>query len=139
MNTDKVRRTTKQRSAVRALLDDDREFRTAQQVHESLRRDGDTIGLATVYRALQALADDGEVDVLRTPDGELAYRHCSKGHHHHLVCRSCGLTVEIAADQVESWAATVASGHGFSAVSHDIELFGLCASCSAANEVLERA
>src|SRR3712207_7403069 len=52
-------------------------------------------------RALQALAEDGEVDVLRGADGEAVYRRCSPVHHHHLVCRSCGATVEVADAPVE--------------------------------------
>lgn len=124
------RRPTRQRAAVRELLAGTDEFRTAQQVHESLRREGDSIGLATVYRALQAMADAGEVDALRTADGEVAYRRCSAGHHHHLVCRTCGKTVEIAAKKVETWASAVAKEHGFTDVNHDLELFGLCEACS---------
>lgn len=124
------RRTTRQRSAIRALLNHTSEFKTAQQLHEMLRRDGETIGMATVYRALQAMAESGEVDMLRTAEGEATYRQCSTGHHHHLVCRRCGMTVEIAAEQVEAWAETVAQRHGFTQVDHSLELFGLCSGCS---------
>ena len=49
-----------------ALLDRLDDFRSAQEIHEELRRVGDGIGLTTVYRTLQALADGGEVDVLRS-------------------------------------------------------------------------
>ena len=80
----------RQRSAVLALLDELDGFRSAQDLHALLRERGDSVGLATVYRALQALVDDGEVDVLRSADGEAVYRRCSPSHHHHLVCRSCG-------------------------------------------------
>ena len=50
------------------------------------------------------MAGDGEVDVIRTPDGEAVYRSCSTDHHHHVVCRSCGLAVEVTGDAVERWA-----------------------------------
>ncbi|MDO4784231.1 MAG: transcriptional repressor [Propionibacteriaceae bacterium] len=124
------RRNTRQRSAVRELLAHTSEFRTAQQLHEMLRRKGHSIGMATVYRALQAMAEAGEVDMLRTAEGEATYRRCSTGHHHHLVCRECGTTVEIAAEQVETWAEAVARQHGFSQVDHSLELFGRCSRCS---------
>ncbi|WP_331715398.1 Fur family transcriptional regulator [Tessaracoccus coleopterorum] len=88
------------------------------------------MGLATVYRALQAMAEADEVDVLRTPEGEAAYRACSSGHHHHLVCRSCGYSIEIAAHVVEDWAASVAIAHGFTDTGHELEIFGLCGNCS---------
>ncbi len=97
-------RQTRQRTAVKAALDGRDEFMSAQQLHDVLRQQGDSVGLTTVYRSLQALADAGEVDLLVTDDGETVYRRCSPEHHHHLVCRSCGRTVEIAGPAVETWA-----------------------------------
>lgn len=126
---DPAPRITRQRIAVRELLQEIEEFRTAQQLHEQLRERGIKIGLATVYRNLQALVDAGEVDVLRTTDGENAYRKCSAGHHHHLVCRSCGHTVEIDAPLVERWAEELARRHGFHDFTHELEVHGLCRNC----------
>jgi Fur family ferric uptake transcriptional regulator len=126
------RRTTRQRSALLALLDELDGFRSAQDLHALLRERGDSVGLATVYRALQALVDDGQLDVLRSADGEAGYRRCSPSHHHHLVCRSCGRTVEVADPPVERWAARVAEEHGFADVQHQVEVFGTCATCVAA-------
>ena len=124
-------RPTKQRAAVSAVLDELAEFRSAQDLHALLRQRGENVGLTTVYRTLQALADAGEVDVLRADDGEAVYRRCSSGHHHHLVCRHCGRTVEVEGPAVERWADRVASEHGFVAVSRTIEVFGTCATCAA--------
>ncbi|MGH2772859.1 MAG: Fur family transcriptional regulator [Actinomycetota bacterium] len=126
-----VRRPTRQRTAIVEALAKAPGFRSAQELHADLMRQGGRIGLATVYRNLQALADAGEVDALRTDAGEMAYRLCGEDHHHHLVCRDCGATVELVADQVEEWAALVGRRHGFSDVTHTVEIFGLCGSCSA--------
>ncbi|MGH3327449.1 MAG: Fur family transcriptional regulator [Streptomycetales bacterium] len=123
-------RATKQRAAVAAVLDQINDFRSAQELHDLLRHRGESVGLTTVYRTLQALADAGEVDVLRTTEGEAVYRRCSSGHHHHLVCRSCGHTVEVEGPAVERWADRVAGAHGFTQVSHTLEVFGTCAACS---------
>lgn len=123
-------RSTRQRSAITAMLEDITEFRSAQELHDELRRRGETIGLTTVYRTLQSLADADAVDVLRTDTGEAIYRRCSSGHHHHLVCRECGFTVEVDGPAVETWAKSVAAEHGFTAASHTVEVFGLCAECS---------
>lgn len=101
-------RATKQRSAISALLDDIEEFRSAQELHDELRKRGEGIGLTTVYRTLQTLADAGTVDVLRTDTGESVYRRCSSGHHHHLVCRACGYTVEVEGPTVEQWSQSIA-------------------------------
>ena len=125
-----TRRPTRQRTAVLDLLHEQDTFRSAQDIHAVLREAGTGIGLATVYRTLQAMATDGDVDVLRTEDGESVYRRCrTPRHHHHLVCRSCGLTVEVEDTPVERWAATVAEQHGFGDVEHQVEVFGTCAAC----------
>ncbi|WP_068275101.1 Fur family transcriptional regulator [Aldersonia kunmingensis] len=125
-------RSTRQRSAISALLDEIVEFRSAQELHDELRRRGENIGLTTVYRTLQTLADAGTIDMLRTDTGESVYRRCSSGHHHHLVCRNCGYTVEVEGPTVEQWAQTVADEHGFGDVSHTVEIFGTCRDCSVA-------
>ncbi len=124
------RRSTRQRTAVAELLEQLSDFRSAQELHEELRKRGQGIGLTTVYRTLQSLADAGEIDVLRTDSGEAVYRRCSDHHHHHLVCRNCGRTVEVEGPTVEKWAERVASENGFSEVSHTVEVFGTCAACT---------
>lgn len=98
-----------------------------------LKHRGDSVGLTTVYRTLQSLADAGEVDVLRTTEGEAVYRRCnSEEHHHHLVCRACGKAVEVEGPAVEKWADAIAAEHGFVDVAHTIEIFGTCGDCAAA-------
>jgi Fur family ferric uptake transcriptional regulator len=112
------------------MLDRLDDFRSAQEIHERLRAAGEGIGLTTVYRTLQGLVEAGEVDVLRTDSGESVYRRCaSDEHHHHLVCRRCGTAVEIEGPAVETWAQKVAEAHGFSDLSHTVEIFGLCREC----------
>ncbi|HEX5740598.1 MAG TPA: Fur family transcriptional regulator [Pilimelia sp.] len=122
-------RNTRQRSAVSALLADVDGFHSAQELHAMLRARGERVGLTTVYRTLQGLADAGEVDVMQLPGAEQLYRRCSDGHHHHLVCRQCGRTVEVAGPTVERWAEKVAQQHGYREVSHTLEIFGTCPSC----------
>jgi Fur family ferric uptake transcriptional regulator len=122
-------RPTRQRRAVAAVMQSFDDFRSAQEIHDLLRDAGDNVGLSTVYRTLQALADGGEVDMLRTEEGEAVYRRCSERHHHHLVCRTCGRTVEVEGPTVERWSETVARQHGFTEVSHTLEIFGTCPDC----------
>ncbi|MFC4529419.1 Fur family transcriptional regulator [Sphaerisporangium dianthi] len=123
---------TSRRTAVREILSRSDGFRSAQDIYAQLRADGAKIGLTTVYRTLQALVESGQVDVLRTDDGECVYRACATGtHHHHLVCRNCGRTVEVAGPDVERWTEAVGAEHGFTAITHTMEIFGTCASCAA--------
>jgi Fur family ferric uptake transcriptional regulator len=125
--TGTTRRATKQREAVESYLADGTTFVSAQQIYAGLREQGSTIGLATVYRALQGMVEDESVDALRTDEGEVVYRRCRSGsHHHHLVCRECGRTVEVEGPAVEQWADSVAGQHGFRDISHTLELFGTC-------------
>ncbi|MCQ1578790.1 transcriptional repressor [Streptomyces sp. WA6-1-16] len=124
-------RSTRQRAAVAAALDEVDEFRSAQELHDVLKHRGDSVGLTTVYRTLQSLADAGEVDVLRTTEGEAVYRRCSTdSHHHHLVCRLCGKAVEVEGPAVEEWAEMIAAQHGYVNVAHTVEIFGTCAECA---------
>jgi Fur family ferric uptake transcriptional regulator len=134
-----VQQTVKQRStvqggAVREALKNCAGFRSAQDVYAALRSDGQSVGLSTVYRHLQSLADQGDADVIHTPDGETTYRLCGSSsptrHHHHLVCRVCGRTEEVEGRAVERWASEVADKFGFTDVDHTVEVFGICQPCS---------
>ncbi|MGY3567019.1 Fur family transcriptional regulator [Sinomonas sp. RB5] len=125
-------RVTKQRVAVSAALDSLEDFVSTQELHRLLQGEGASVSLATTYRILQSMAEDGLVDVLRSDDGEAVYRRCeATGHHHHLVCRRCGKAVDIEAPAVETWASRVARDHGYTAVEHTVEIFGLCPECTA--------
>lgn len=124
-----MKRNTWQREAVKDALAGNENFVSAQSLHATLRDSGSPIGLATVYRALSGLATEGEADSLQQ-EGESLYRACTPQHHHHLICRNCGLTVEIEADDVERWAHSVAAEHGFTQPNHVVDVFGLCAGCS---------
>lgn len=124
-------KATRQRAAVMEALSSAEGFRSAQEIYDELREGGIRIGLTTVYRTLQSLSDLGEVDVVRSEDGETIYRRCElEDHHHHLVCRSCGWSVELESDEIERWAEVSARAHGFSDVSHEVEVFGLCGDCA---------
>ncbi len=104
-------------------------FASAKQVYNLMQRQGERIGLTTVYRSLQAMLEDKVIDVLRKDDGEALYRLCGESHHHHLVCKSCGVTVEIEGGAIEKWAKNIASDHGFRDAGHTAEIFGTCARC----------
>jgi Fur family ferric uptake transcriptional regulator len=133
-------RNTRQAAAVEAALRDADGFRTAQDLFAELRRRGDRIGLTTVYRHLNMLAEQGRADVVHSAEGESQYRLCGVGtdsadgpgeHHHHLVCRVCGRSVEVSGPEVEAWADRVSAAAGYTEISHTLEVFGLCPEHSA--------
>jgi Fur family ferric uptake transcriptional regulator len=121
-------RSTRQRKAVAEVLATISKFSSAQEVHSILFSRGEKVGLATVYRTLQTLAETGAIDVLRN-DGEALYRACSNDHHHHLVCTGCNKTTEISAPEVEIWTEKIAREQGYVISGHTIEVFGLCKNC----------
>ena len=124
-------RNTRQRGEILELLDELNDFQSAQQIYLTLQERGAKVGLTTVYRTLQILADAEEIDTMRPSSGEQLFRRCNRPtHHHHLVCRECGMTVEIAGPAIERWADHVATDNGFVDVSHTIDIFGVCPRCA---------
>lgn len=124
-------RNTRQRSAVIRALQEVDQFVSAKSIHDHLMKQGHSVGLTTVYRTLQSLAEVNAVDVLNLAHGETLYRHClTTSHHHHLVCTQCATTVEISGGPVEQWAQSVAANHGFRLTGHEAEIFGICPNCA---------
>lgn len=123
------RRSTPQQRVVSQALGRHGGFVSAQGLYSDLRAGDEPVGLATVYRSLAGMVDDGSADVIVTSTGESLYRLCSNAHHHHLVCRVCGRTVEIVSPAVERWAAKVGADNGYADVEHTLQLSGLCAEC----------
>lgn len=124
-----ARRNTWQREAVREALVEAPGFVSAQQLHEQLRMAGSTIGLATVYRTLASFEETGEADTIQA-GGETQFRACSmEDHHHHLVCRVCGATHELASEKIETWARRMGNEYGFADITHVVDLFGVCPEC----------
>ena len=124
-------RPTRQRLAILRSVTGERRPVTAQQLYARLRSSRDRPGLATVYRTLRSLAEAGVLRTFPAGEGEVAYRLCEPGHHHHLICEECGQVLEIPSCEVEEWANGVAERRGFTAYHHQADIFGLCASCRA--------
>jgi Fur family transcriptional regulator, ferric uptake regulator len=122
-------RATPQRLRVLAELMDERDDATAQELHARLRARGQRIGLATVYRTLAVLVDEGIVDALSHHDGERCYRLCGAEHHHHLVCTECHRVVELTDCDIGEWLERAAREQGFVATEHRLEVSGLCEAC----------
>jgi Fur family transcriptional regulator, ferric uptake regulator len=87
---------------------------------------GGRVGLATVYRHLRVLAEQGSVDTIRGAGGRTLYRLRRGGFTHHLACRVCGHTVEVDGREVWEWARQVAFLAGFTLTGHTVELTGVC-------------
>ncbi|MFD7663173.1 Fur family transcriptional regulator [Streptomyces sp. NPDC059788] len=124
-------RLTRQRASVLRVLAACQDFVSAQELHLRLETADDPVGLSTVYRTLRELERSGQVDVVRDEAGERLYRpRPADGHRHYLICRRCGRSRPLDADEVERWAERVGAESGYSAVEHTVELSGICAGCT---------
>jgi Fur family ferric uptake transcriptional regulator len=122
-------RPTRQRLMVLEALAAEEHDATAQEIYARLRKRGEHVGLATVYRTLSLLTERDVVDELSHRPGESCYRLCSAGHHHHLVCSRCHRVEELSGCELDEWLARVSQSRGFLATSHTLEVVGLCEAC----------
>jgi Fur family ferric uptake transcriptional regulator len=120
--------TGPRRAVIQAMLDDEG-YSSPHQIHERARRHCPTVGLVTVYRTLDLLAEMGFVRRIHTEDGCHGYAAASNGHHHHLICRRCGATVEFAGCDLSAFLARVGQETGYEIEGHLLELVGICAAC----------
>jgi Fur family transcriptional regulator, ferric uptake regulator len=120
---------TRQRLRILKVLASEPHDATAQTIHARLRDQGDTTGLATVYRTLALLSERGAIDALMHRPGETCYRLCGDGHHHHLVCTQCHRVIELGECELDPWLDKLAATHDFIVTQHTVEVTGLCASC----------
>jgi Fur family transcriptional regulator, ferric uptake regulator len=121
-------RLTEQRRAVLDLIADRQGSFTAIDLFEDARRGAPRLGLATVYRTVELLRRTGSVRPL-AGDARPAYVRCEPGHHHHLVCLSCGAVEETELCGAPS-ASELRRRYGFRAEDHELEIYGTCARCA---------
>lgn len=129
--SEKKTRSTTQKALIRSALESETRFVSAKQLHRRLEDEGASVGLATVYRQLNALGRSGDADTITIAETQL-FRACALAeHHHHLVCEKCGTAIEIDPPS-EDWMRTVAGANGYEITHHVFEIFGICADCRAA-------
>jgi Fur family transcriptional regulator, ferric uptake regulator len=119
-------RYTRQAAAVIAVMSGMPAFSDARDIQEAVRLAGGRVGLATVYRHLHVLAEQGRVDAIRGAGGQTLYRLRRDDCTHHLICRVCGRTVEADGHGVWEWAGQVALLAGFTLTGYTVELTGVC-------------
>lgn len=128
-------RKTAPRRALSALIARRRGHFTAAELLEDAKRRDVPIGRATVFRTLDLLATRGSLERIDLPSGEHAYVACApEEHHHHVVCRSCGKSVEVEDAGLQSVVGEIARRSGYHIDSHRLELFGLCPDCAGAHK-----
>ncbi len=121
-----MQRDTRQRTAIRRVFMSVERPLTPDEVLEHGQRIVPSLGLATVYRNVKALAGEGWLSEVNLPGGGLRYELAARPHHHHFLCRSCDQAFDVhrCPDGVKELAP-----EGFEIEGHELILFGRCAAC----------
>ncbi len=120
---------TRQREVIRRLLQDAEGPLDASELHRRALSELPRLGVATVYRTLKLLQEQGAAHMV-TLDGENLYEASGRGHHHHFSCRQCGRVFTLHTCPVALPAGTVYPG-GFVVEAHEVTLYGRCPDCAA--------
>lgn len=123
------RRVTGQRLVVAEALSGAKRALSAQELHARLRRAHPRLGLATVYRALEAQVQNGLASRIEREGHVSAYIACDADHHHHLVCTRCQRVEDVAEDVMRPTIDAVRRRHQFHVDHAALDFYGLCASC----------
>jgi len=125
-----MQKLTAQRQAILDMINRFDKHWDADEVAYALKEEGISIGIATVYRGLAALAEQGLVESIQLADKK-RYERADKAHHDHLVCNDCGSIEEFCNPEIETLQDKVAEERGFKIQGHQLLLFGLCKVCRA--------
>jgi len=125
-----MQKLTAQRQAILDMINRSDKHWDADEVAYALKEAGIAIGIATVYRGLAALAEQGLVESIQLADKK-RYERADKQHHDHLICTTCGDIEEFCKPEIEALQDKVAEEHGFTIQGHQLLLFGLCKICKA--------
>lgn len=128
-------RSTKQKRAIEAVLHARANPLTAIEIHALASREVPSIGLATVYRSLKSLANDGLVVTVEIAGQPPRYERADKGHHHHFFCRECGGVFEL--EKCVEGIKSIAPPR-FRVEDHEITLYGACDACAPKTKPVRR-
>lgn len=124
-----LRSTDARRKILETVFGGDGHF-TADELLDRLRRRGERVSRASVYRTLALLVEGGFVETREFQRGQMMYEAMLDQHHHdHLICTGCGRIVEFENDEIEALQTAEARRHGFRLEHHSLRLYGVCSAC----------
>jgi Fur family ferric uptake transcriptional regulator len=120
-------RNTLQRTVILRALKNAAGPVTPKELRNLARKELENMGLATIYRNLHRLEEQGEVVAVYLPNDSTRYEPSGRGHHHHFRCESCGSVLELSSSCPTSEGITLP--RGFLVHGHELVLYGLCIDC----------
>jgi Fur family transcriptional regulator, ferric uptake regulator len=120
-------RDTRQRRAIRLAFEEAERPLSTEQLHAVASRESRGLGLATVYRSIKSLVDEGWLEVIDIPGHGAFYERAGKEHHHHFACENCSEVSDLEGCSSE---VRVRLPRGYRARGHDVTIYGTCASCA---------
>lgn len=124
-----VRRTKQRQAILNKILSAEGPL-SVSQIHERASEELPRLGIATVYRTIKALREDGEIIAVELPGEEAHYESAGRGHHHHFRCWSCEQVFDLGVCPVGIPSGTTLPG-GYQVEEHNLTLYGRCSSCVA--------
>ena len=121
-----MERSTRQRSAIRTVIDTAHRPLSPQEILVGAREQVAAVGMATVYRALKSFIDEGSIQVVTLPGENPRYESAGHAHHHHFQCKACSRVFDV--HQCPGDLKSLAPA-GFVVQHHELTLYGLCADC----------
>jgi Fur family ferric uptake transcriptional regulator len=120
-------RKTRQRDALVSVLERAERPLSVAELLEAASKRIEGLGVATVYRAVGALLDDGRIEAVEIPGEPTRYERSDKGHHHHFQCEKCERVFDIAGclDNLRKLVPPK-----FRVKEHSVMLYGVCATCA---------
>jgi Fur family ferric uptake transcriptional regulator len=123
---------TPQRRAVIQVITSTRDHLTPASIYEKMRQTHPSIGLVTIYRTLEVLAELGLICELHAGGNCRSYTISTPQHHHHLICSNCGTVVDFTGHYLKELEDNLSKESGFRIDGHLLEFVGLCRNCQAA-------
>lgn len=122
-----MERSTRQRAAIRAVLDASDSPLLPQEILERAQAQVAALGMATVYRNLKLLAEEGAIQAVTLPGEAPRYESAARAHHHHFQCQTCGRVFDVHACPGNF---DTLAPPGFQVARHELTLYGTCAECA---------
>ncbi len=123
-----VKRRTRQREAILGVIEASGGPLSVGEIYEMAGKEIPGLGIATVYRNIKMLREEGRIVAVELPGEEPRYEPEGRGHHHHFRCRNCEGTFDLEDCPVGIPDGTTLPG-GYHVEGHSLTLYGRCANC----------